>query len=74
MARDSKHKLQRDSTSFQVVLEEMVDVYNTNSQSYVDTMLKNVEGIAHITKNALETLHQNTNKTIFERVSSSFHQ
>lgn len=68
MARDFKYKLQRDSTSFQVVLEEMMDLYNKSLQSYVEKMLKNVENIAHITKSAFETIHQNANKTIFEQV------
>lgn len=69
MSRDSKKELLSESTGFQVVSEEMVELYHTSLQSFDKEMLERFRSNVNMNKNTVEKHYQAINKTVIEQVS-----
>lgn len=69
MSRDSKKELLSESTIFQVVSEEMLELYHTSLQSFDKEMLERFGSNVNINKNTLEKLYQAINQTAIEQVN-----
>lgn len=72
MSRDSKKELLSESTNFQVVSEEMLELYNASLQSFDKEMLKRFGSNVNINKNTLKGHYQAINQAVIEQVNEIY--